>query len=196
MNVVNEFGSATSLLTDRLGHLKVSTVNDTVDEVIEVSSGKITLTGGLATNPRIWETYPADKGGSLITGVIDASTLFKNNNTFIVSITCSRNNNDSPKGVFCLLGFNDDVLNAGLFTPTFYARACALYTWDGAFHQFCRAGGTEASPSGFRTGATAGINQWVITSPAITIRHKYYKLTMSNGGTNGYDVSVNLFSAD
>jgi hypothetical protein len=195
MNIVNEFGNATSLLTDRLGHLKVSTVNDTVDEVITVASGKITLAGGTSTNPRVWETYPADKGGSLITGVIDASTIFKNNNSFVVSITCSRDNNSAPEAILCLLGFNDDVLSAGLFGTTFYQRACALWNYDDTFKQFCRAAGTEANPSGFDS-SNQGINQWVITSPPITIRHKYYKLTMSNDGTNAFDININLFSAD
>tara|TARA_R110002126_G_scaffold13154_2_gene57465 strand:+ start:714 stop:1304 length:591 start_codon:yes stop_codon:yes gene_type:complete len=194
MSVVNEFGNKSSLLTDINGNLRVATVSDTIETFYTRTSapGGITLEGGTAENDRKWEVFPSGASGSLTTSVIN-SVDFRNAGSFIVSVTCSKDGNGVPRMSAVLLGFNDDVLAAGIASTEYYQRATILWSTSDAMKQFSRAGGTVGAPVGFdQTGS--GHNQWAETSPNIPIQHKYYKLHLVNETITGFDVQA-TFSA-
>lgn len=194
VNVVNEFGNASALLTDKSGNLRVSAVSDTIELFYNNnSSADISLAGGTADNPRHWEVFPSGESGSLKSSVVDALD-FRNTGSFIVTITCSRSGNDKPNLKVALLGFNDDVLTAGIGSTLYFKRATVVWDVASGLKQFCRAAGSHSyAPSGFKTGA-GGFNQWAETSEPIAIRHKYYKLHMVNQGLSSFNVQVS-FSA-
>ena len=194
MSVIDGFGNTSSLLTDREGNLRVASVADTIETFyIKTSApGGITLRGGGATNARRWEVFPPGESGSLVSSVIDSED-FRNAGSFIVSVTCSKDGNGVPRMSAVLLGFNDDVLAAGIASTEYYQRATILWSTSDAMKQFSRAGGTVGAPVGFdQTGS--GHNQWAETSPNIPIQHRYYKLHLVNETVTQFDVQA-TFSA-